>query len=84
MNVNGVVPVLPSGVLTLLIDRVGAVSSLLIVPRPLPSLIVALVGPDRSTVKVSFASNTASLQTVTVIVVVVEPAAMVAVPDLVS
>ena len=35
-------------------------SSFVIVPVPVPSLIVAFVGPERVTVNVSFASNTAS------------------------
>ena len=65
MNVKVVVPALPSATLTSLIDSVGAASSLVIVPRPLPSLMVALVGAERSTVKVSLASKTASRQTVT-------------------
>ena len=59
----------------------GAVSSLLIVPKPLPSLIVAFVGVDRSTVNVSFASKTASRQTRTVTVWVVVAAVKVGVPD---
>ena len=44
------VPLVPSTQLTLLIDSVGAVSSFVIVPVPVPVAIVAFVGLDNVTV----------------------------------
>jgi hypothetical protein len=55
-------------------------SSLRIVPVPVPVAIVALLGADRLTVKVSFGSIVVSPATLTVIVCVVTPGANVSVP----
>ncbi len=80
VNVAVVVPALPSATETSPIDRVGAASSSVMVPCPEPSAIVALAGFDRTTVKVSFASSTTSPFTLTPIVALVAPAAIVRLP----
>ena len=59
----------------------GAVSSLMIVPLPVPSAMVAPVGLASVTVKLSLASTVASPIAATVIVFCVSPAAKVSVPD---
>ena len=69
-------PLLPSLIVTSLIDdrAAGAVSSLVMVPVPGPSLMVApLVAPDRLTTKASSDSNLVSPLMVTEIVCVVSP-----------
>ena len=75
MNVAVVVPALPSVTVTSFTERVGAASSSVIVPRPEPSAIVAFPGLESVTPKVSSISSILSPFTVTVKVVVVEPAA---------
>ena len=55
------VPVLPSVTVTSLIDERGMASSSVIVPTPWPSAIVALVGLERLTKKVSFASSSVAV-----------------------
>src|SRR5262249_7824250 len=79
LTVNVAVPA-PSFTLTLLIDRVLAASSLVIVPVPVAVAIVALVGADRVTVNVSFGSNVVSPLTLTVMVLDVCPGVKVSVP----
>ena len=76
-------PELPSTTVTLPIEIVGGVSSLVMVPRPWLSTIVALTAPERFTKNVSFASFSASPTTGTVMVCVVCPGAKVTVPDVV-
>jgi hypothetical protein len=68
VKVKLVVPALPSFMLTSLIVSVGAASSFVIVPTPVPSAIVAPLGAERLTVKFSFASWVSSPVTSTVIV----------------
>ena len=80
VNVAVVVPALPSATDTSPIDRVGAGSSSVMVAWPEPSAIVALAGLDRATVKVSLFSSIASPFTVTSIVALVAPAAIVLLP----
>ena len=60
-----VVPALPSETATSLMEMVGCASSLVIVPTPWLSVIVAFVGPDRFTLKVSVGSKVVSPLTVT-------------------
>ena len=66
-------------------DRLGragaATSSLVIVPMPEPSAIVAPLAPERFSVSVSFASMAVSPDTFTETVFDVWPAAKVSVPD---
>ena len=59
----------------------GGASSLVIVPCPWPSAIVATVAPERFTKNVSFTSLVVSPFTTTVIVCVDAPGAKVSVPD---
>src|SRR5436309_14570091 len=66
-----IVPTSPSGCVTLLIERVGLASSLVIVPVPVPLVIMALLALLRVTVKVSSSSKVVSPQTCTVIVLIV-------------
>ena len=80
VKVAVVVPALPSVTVTSLTDRVGAASSSVIVPRPEPSAIVAFPGLERVMPKVSSISSSTSPFTVTVNVVVVEPAETVLLP----
>ena len=68
------VPESPSVTVTSLTDRTGGASSSRIVPRPMPSAIVALLGSDRVTVKVSSSSSSVSLFTRMVSCLVVTPA----------
>ncbi len=60
---------------------IAGVSSLLIVPTPAPSAMVALDGLERFTLKVSFDSGVVSPFTSTVIVCVRAPGLNVNVPD---
>ncbi len=78
-----VVPASPSSILTSEIE-ICAASSLLIVPRPCASVIVAPTGLERSTVKVSSPSTVVSPLTATDTVAVVAPAGIVAVPVVVT
>ena len=82
VNVAAIVPALPSVTDTSLMEIVGCASSLLIVPTPWLSAIVAFVALDRFTLKVSFGSNTVSPLTVTLIGCEVWPAVNVKVPEL--
>ena len=75
VNVNGVVPLLPSASVTSFTAML-ALSSLLIVPTPVPSAIVAPVGLERFRLNVSLASSTVSPLTVTVTVAVSAPPAV--------
>ena len=85
VNVKSVVPESPSLSVTSLIDK-DAVSSLIIVPRPVASSMVTRVvsatasnvAADKSTVNVSSISTISSPATLTVTVVVSEPAVMTA------
>src|SRR2546425_9623190 len=70
---GGVLLVVPSGWATSLMESAGWVSSFWIVPVPTALAIVALVAPDRVTVKVSLGSNVVSPLTVTVTVLLVSP-----------
>src|SRR5436190_776331 len=76
---GGVLLVVPSGWATSLMESAGWVSSFWIVPVPTALAIVALVAPDRVTVKVSSGSNLVSPLTVTVMVLLVSPGAKVSV-----
>ena len=82
VNVAVVVPAFPSVSATSLIEIVGggAESSLTIVPIPKPSPIVALVGSDRLTLKVSFGSTLVSPLIVTLTGCEVWPGKKVTVP----
>ena len=60
VNVAVVVPAFPSVTATSLIEIVGSESSLTIVPTPRPSPIVALLGSERLTLKISFGSKLVS------------------------
>jgi hypothetical protein len=71
---------LPSVTLTSSIDSCGSGSSSVIVPRPEPSAIVALIALESSTVYVSSASSKLSPFTSTVSVFEVSPGANVSVP----
>src|SRR5437016_7814750 len=70
---GGVLLVVPSGWATSLMESAGWVSSFWIVPVPPALAIVALVAPDRVTVKVSLGSNLVSALTVTVTILLVSP-----------
>lgn len=74
-------PPLPSVTVTSSIASVGALSSSVIEPVPVPSRIVALTAFDSETVKLSSISSTMSPLTTTVIVMVVSPAPKVSVPE---
>ena len=76
-------PAAPSATLGESIDRVGAPSSSVIVPVPVPAELdtAALVGPLRATTTVSSVSSCASPVTDTSRVCVVSPAANVSVPE---
>ena len=76
------VPVLPSVIETSLIDNVGAVSSLVMVPTPCASLMTAFVGAVRLTTKLSLFSKMASplIVTLTVVVPLAPPPAIEPVP----
>src|SRR5438445_81681 len=63
---GGVLLVVPSGLTTSSMESAGWVSSFWIVPVPIALAIVALVAPDRVTVKVSSGSNAVSAHTSTV------------------
>ncbi len=80
VNVATVVPASPSASDTSLTETAGGTSSLVMVPTPCASAIVALVGALRSTVKVSGASNFASPFTRTTTCCAVVPGANVTVP----
>ena len=74
VKVISFVPLLPSKMLTSLIESVGgAASSLRIVPVPLLSEIVALVGAESFRKKVSFDSKVVSPLIVTLTVLLVWP-----------
>src|SRR5882672_3098172 len=77
---GGVLLVVPSGWATSLMESAGWVSSFWMVPVPTGLAIVALVAPDRVTVKVSSGSNLVSPLTLTVMVLVVSPGLNVSVP----
>src|SRR5437016_2342119 len=77
---GGVLLVVPSGWATSLMESEGWVSSFWMVPVPNALAIVALVAPDRVTVKVSSGSNLVSPLTVTVMVLLVSPGLNVSVP----
>src|SRR5438132_1034907 len=62
---GGVLLVVPSGLTTSSMESAGWVSSFWIVPVPTALAIVALVAPDRVTVKVSSGSNAVSAHTST-------------------
>src|SRR5438309_926060 len=84
VKVKGVVPggvllVVPSGLTTSSMESAGWVSSFWIVPVPTALAIVALVAPDRVTVKVSSGSNAVSAHTSTVTGLLVSPGAKVSV-----
>src|SRR5687767_15020818 len=68
--------------LGLVMDTVGAESSLVIVPVAVPSRMVAFAAPERPTVKVSFDSNVVSPLTSTEIVFEVSFARNVTTPAL--
>src|SRR5437879_9645349 len=76
---GGVLLVVPSGWATSLMESAGWVSSFWIVPVPTALAIVALVAPDRVTVKVSSGSNAVSAHTSTVTGCLVPHAAYVSV-----
>ena len=86
MKVKGVVPELPSALSAFngVIDNmlpVAGISSLRIVPVAVAVVMVELLGLDKVTVKVSLGSTTLSPLTLTVISLVVSPAAKVTVLD---
>src|SRR5437773_952059 len=72
---GGVLLVVPSGWATSLMESAGWVSSFWMVPVPTGLAIVALVAPDRVTVKVSSGSNAVSAHTSTVTGLLVSPGA---------
>src|SRR5438552_2972689 len=72
---GGVLLVVPSGWATSLMESAGWVSSFWMVPVPTALAIVALVAPDRVTVKVSSGSNAVSAHTSTVTGLLVSPGA---------
>src|SRR5437879_2494511 len=72
---GGVLLVVPSGWATSLMESAGWVSSFWMVPVPTALAIVALVAPDRVTVKVSSCSNAVSAHTSTVTGLLVSPGA---------
>src|SRR2546430_2056969 len=74
---GGVLLVVPSGWATSLMESAGWVSSFWMVPVPTALAIVALVAPDRVTVKVSSGSNAVSAHTSTVTGLLVSPGAKV-------
>ncbi len=82
MKVAGVVPALPSVIAAGggAIDTTGR-SSLVMVPTPVSSPIVALPGVDSSRERPSFGSTAVSPATSTVTVLAVSPAANVSEPD---
>jgi hypothetical protein len=80
VNVALVFPLLPSTTATSLIESDGGGSSSRIVPRPLPSAIVALTGFERTTVYVSSTSSSTSPFTCTITVCNVSPGGIVSVP----
>src|SRR2546427_207858 len=77
---GGVLLVVPSGWATSLMESAGWVSSFWMVPVPTGLAIVALVGLDRLTKKVSLGSNFVSPLTVTVTGWLVTPGANVTIP----
>src|SRR5437667_99007 len=77
---GGVLLVVPSGWATSLMESAGWVSSFWMVPVPTGLAIVALVAPDRVTVKVSSGSNLVSPLTVTVMVLLVSSGLNVSIP----
>src|SRR5438552_3208437 len=77
---GGVLLVVASGLTTSSMESAGWVSWFWFVPVPCALAIVALVAPDRVTVKVSSGSNLVSPLTVTVMVLLVSPALNVSVP----
>ena len=81
VNVNvGVAPDVPSVTLDDEIDNIGAPSSFVIVPMPVPAEVVAFVGLLRLTTTVSSDSSVVSPVTDTVTARLVVPAAKVSVP----
>src|SRR5437879_8953645 len=76
---GGVLLVVPSGWARSLRQTTGCVSSFSIVSAPTGLAIVALVAPDRVTVKVSSGSNAVSAHTSTVTGLLVSPGAKVSV-----
>ena len=79
VKVKSVVPVLPSLLLTSLIENVGGPSSLVIVPTPVPVSMMALTGFERLTSNASSSSSATSPFTFTVTVLLVWPAVKVSV-----
>src|SRR2546421_138298 len=77
---GGVLFVVPSGLTTSSMESAGWVWSFWIVPVPSALAIVALVAPDRVTVKVSLGSNSVSAHTSSVYFLLVSPGAKVSVP----
>src|SRR5438445_32711 len=77
---GGVLLVVHSGLTTSSMESTAAASSFWIVPVPIALAIVALVAPDRVTVKVSSGSNAVSAHTSTVTGLLVSPGAKVSVP----
>ena len=86
MNVRFVVPLSPSVTLGESIDSVGASSSSVIVPVPVPAVfdMAAFVGLLRDTTTVSFDSSRTSPSTDTSKVWLVVPAAKVSVPPVMA
>src|SRR5438309_1649 len=76
---GGVLRVVPSGLTTSSMESTAVASSFWIVPVPTALTIVALVAPDRVTVKVSSSSNAVSAHTSTVTGLLVSPGAKVSV-----
>src|SRR5438552_1348619 len=72
---GGVLLVVPAGWAPSLMESAGWVSSFWMVPVPTALAIVALVAPDRVTVKVSSGSNAVSAHTSTVTGLLVSPGA---------
>ena len=81
MNVNGVVPLFPSGWLTLLMEMSGGRSSLRIVPVASPSTMTALLAFESVTSKVSSGSSVVSPARLTTTVLTVSPLLNVSDPE---
>src|SRR5437899_1492399 len=77
---GGVLLVVPSGLTTSSMESMGWVSAFLRVAEVTGLAIVALVAPDRVTVKVSSGSNAVSAHTSTLTGLLVSPGAKVSVP----
>src|SRR5437773_500082 len=76
---GGVLLVVPSGLTTSSMESTAVASSFWIVPVPTALTIVALVAPDRVTVKVSSGSNAVSSHAITGTGLLVSPGAKVSV-----